>query len=481
MTATTLLQASEEELLVLLQENGLPSTEDVLYTLLLLEQLHASEAVREACAQALEGRLSSAQRLQAKETLSIFQSVVEYLPWMGEYTALQRENFQRYQQHKAPYEPLLMQTAFLLERYLDLGRQLYLLFELPQEAKICFEDMLRYHPNHAEALYALGRIVDYWGDTRKAATYYERCLVSDPDHVYALLELSVLYIKNEAYTEAVELLQHVLEVEPFMTEAHVHLATAYRELDDLERARQFIDIALDINPHQEQALYWLGTWQWKDEGDLEAAIVTFEKGVDHPIHGDSSLLLSGLAQLHAKQLNEPAKARTYFEKSLAANPRQPETFKQYIQLLEAHYQDIGDMETQYERYLNIGPREADVYVAYADFLIKYLRDYHRAYEVLQTALENDIESEALHRRHEELLKRPEIEAIAPPKGGTAVGSEDEDDTEVTLDDLEYILELDDLIDDSDELGGSPDAPSGNDNDSEDDDDDFSGGGAAGDN
>lgn len=448
MKAATILQASEEDLLQLLQQAPTPPYSDELVrTWTLLHYLHPNEIVRETTAPLLQSNQGAEQLDHARRVFAIFGSVLEYLPWMGDYTVLQRNNIQYYRQHKDPYESLLMQSPSLVDRYLDLGKQLHLLFGLTEEAKQCLEDIETYHPELAEVLYALGRIADHEGEPRLAADYYQRCLIQSPDHLYALLELGLLHIHDKAYEEAIALHQRVWEQDPFLSEAHISLARAHHAIGDKGRAKQYLEAALGINAHHEEALYWTGIWQWQDDNDVEAAVETFEKGLDHPVHGDSALLLSGLAKLHDKQLNEPEKARIYYEKSLKVRPRDLETFCLYVQLLERHYQAIGEVQNQYERYITLAPTEPSIYLSYADFLVKYFQHHEAAYAILDNALNNGIESPDLKRRFEQ---------------------------------------LDELIDSSSQVNNSGDNNgSGHsavmDPDDEDDDDDFSGGGAAGDN
>ena len=197
-------------------------------------------------------------------------------------------------------------------------------------------------------------------------------------------------------------------------------------------------------------------WQWQDDNDVEAAVATFEKGVDHPVHGDSALLLAGLARLYAKQPNEPEKARTYYEKSLKANRRQPETFQEYIQLLEEHYQDLGEMQTQYEQYLELEPKEIAIYLNYADFLVKYLQDHAGAQVVLEQAQQRGLQHETLALRLAELSEQLDEDVPETPDGDSEGGTTPHHGDDIDSEDEE------------------------DDDDDDDDDDDFSGGGAAGD-
>lgn len=386
MTEQTLLQATEAEIGVFLAELTGDEVANYSLALALLWQVYPNPTIRETTQQLLENYQTEQERQVIASTLGIFDSIISCMPWAGDYRALQQKNYAVFESDKAPYEELIVKSPVLLEQYLDLGRRLYKLFDLLPEAKTCFESILAHHAELPEALYALGRIVEQERNYKEALVYYQRCIAQDPTHIYAHLQLGILYVEQEqAYDKAIEYYQIVLELEPFMVETHVRMAEAQRALGDWSRAKQFIDIALDVNPHQEQALNLLGWIQWRDEENVEAALATFEKGVDHQIHGDSSLLLASLGQLYQKQLGDMKKARLYYEKSLAANLHQQETLQYLMGILEEHYQDYGTMAQYYERYLTNSQYEPSIHTAYAAFSVKYLNDYETALEQLSKA------------------------------------------------------------------------------------------------
>ena len=165
-----------------------------------------------------------------------------------------------------------------------------------------------------EALYALGRLAERGHEMETALKYYEDCIENNPKHIYGLLQLGILKASIfEDYKGAIVCYDKVVEMEPFMAEIHVRIAEAHYALKDIKRARQFIDIALGINEYQEEALNLLGHIQWHNEEDIPAATETFEKGLDHQVHGDSGLLLASLGDLHNTHLGEYDKAKVYYE------------------------------------------------------------------------------------------------------------------------------------------------------------------------
>lgn len=440
----TLLNSEEETIIKTLE--GLKSSDihQLKDALVLLWQVHSDEDIKNKAFEHLSQILGDSEKNEIEETFSVFKSIIEFLPWMGEYKDLQEVNFSKFIKNKDQYEGLLASSSVLVDSYLDLGRKLYMMFELADQAQTCFEGIVQYNRNNDEALYALGRLAERNEKMDEALDFYQRCIAINEEHVYGSLQLGILKATIlEDYEGAIEHYNKVIEIEPFMGETHVRIAEAHYALGDAKRAKQFIAIALDINEYNEQALDLLGHIQWHYEEEIEEAMETFEKGLDHKIHGDSALLLASLGELHSAHLGEYDKARVYYEKSLKANVAQPDTLRKLIVILENIYQDYGAISTCYENYFRVEKYDAEMYVDYANFLIKYMHDYEFAQMQLNEAFQIDAENDNALK-----VERQITESMG--------GSEDEN--------------IYDTDDDND-----------NDDDGDDDDDDFEGGGAAGDN
>jgi tetratricopeptide (TPR) repeat protein len=436
----TLLNADDATILSTLDNLDTTSLKEVKDALVLLWQIHPDEEIKDKTLAHLSILLEEVEKNQIETTFSVFGSILEYLPWMGDYTALQAEKFVQFTKGKAHYESLLVGSCILVEYYLDLGRKLYMMFDLVEEAQVCFEGIVRYAPKNDEALYALGRLAERSHRMETALTYYETCIKSNPNHIYGLLQLGILKASIfEDYEGAIACYDRVVEIEPFMAETHVRIAEAHYALKDIKRARQFIDIALGINEYQEEALNLLGEIQWHYEEDIDAAIETFEKGLDHQLHGDSGLLLASLGDLHNTYLGEYDKAKVYYEKSLKVEPRQGQTLRKLVNILENISQDYGAVSICYETYLMTEKTDLSLYIDYANFLIKYMHDYTFAKVQLESALLIDADNE---------------------------------------DALKVLRQISEYLDDDPDDNDFQDE---NDDDDDDDDDDFVGGGAAGDN
>lgn len=350
----------------------------------LLAELHEEADIREQAAAKLKAYFPKQAAALTKEEFAVFHSILSHLPWEGDFRELQQKNYWKFAKIQADFAPLMLQYVYYRERYLNLGRKLYLLFDLSAEAQNCFETILQTAPQIADAAYSLGRILEKQNELQSAKAYYQKALTEEPQHVYALLQLGQLYCRLDSQPEkALPLFEQVVEEEPYLTEVYIRLGEAHFMLEDFERCRQYVDIALSINEYNEEALDLLATLYRKIEHDYDKAIETYQKGLDHQVHADSGLLLGRLAEMYVEDLQAYDKGRLFYQRSLQAQPAQPERLQKYIQLLLNQMQDYGAALDAYEQYLEAVPSDWTMRLAYADFLSEYIHDYWQAAEVLK--------------------------------------------------------------------------------------------------
>lgn len=359
-------------------------------SLALPAMMHPDESIRQSAQQLLMLLMAPANYQHVEQGFEIFNSILQFYPWMGDYHTLQRQNFERFLSVRTPYLAMIANAPFYADIYLDLGRKMYMLFGLEDEALMCFEDILTYNNNHAEAYYAEGRIFEKRSHYSRALVHYERCVALQPQHIYGLLQLG--WIKSNIFNKHNEAIYHynkVVEVDPYMLEVNIRLAEAYYALGEIDRCKQFVDIALSINEFHPEALNLLATVQWKNENDYEKAQETLQKGLDHQLHGDSGLLLASLAEMQVEYFQEYPKGRTFYEKSLAAQPNQPDTVRKFVRLLITHFQAPDAAREVYEAFLQHQPRHAAIRLEYAQMLIQYFQDFELAAEHLRLSLQWD--------------------------------------------------------------------------------------------
>jgi tetratricopeptide (TPR) repeat protein len=327
--------------------------------LIIISQLHEDENLRNAALAALKNEYTPAELIAQSQCFEIFRTIERLFPWENaEHIHTQLGNYSFFVQNAADYRALLCRFAPYRELYLRLAQQLYLLYEAAGEAAQILEEIISYCTTDAEAFYALARIRQTQGQLVAATALYEHCLQLEPAHFYALSALAALLAKNpEQYEYALALYHRAIAVEPYSSELYAEMAQVCYTAKEEARAHQMIEIALSINPHQPTALNLLARYYLEVKQDLNLAIETYQKGLDHPLHGDNPLLLAGMAALSAESLQEYQKARIYYEKSLKADPRQAETTIKYARLLLDFFHDQHAAAAALSTYLAHCPQD----------------------------------------------------------------------------------------------------------------------------
>jgi DNA-directed RNA polymerase subunit alpha len=114
-----------------------------------------------------------------------------------------------------------------------------------------YANVLEQDPDHTEAAFRSGVILDQAGEDEEAMAMYERCTEHPPAHVNALLNLVVLYEESGRLDEADELVQSVIEEHPNHTRARElakSIESSYTMVFDeqLQRERDSLDAILDV-------------------------------------------------------------------------------------------------------------------------------------------------------------------------------------------------------------------------------------------
>jgi tetratricopeptide (TPR) repeat protein len=433
---------------------------DAVYkALVLVWQLNPDENLQNIAKDKLDDFHDFSQLVAINNHFEIFRSLNEVMPWTDASAAgVQRSNFVIFGQYLPDYELLIASYALYAELLLDAGRKLLLIFQLAEEAKICFEIIVKYNSDNDEALYAIGRLEDRSGNLAKALEFYERAITANPDNSFAQMQTGILKTALfEKYEEALHHFSKASESDPYSVEPYIRMAESAFKMGNIPQTRQFLEIALGINEYHEEALNMFGTLQWKIEEDYDAAVETFKKGIDHKVHEDSALLLKSLGDIYAEHFQDFNIAKLFYDKSLKANPAQKTLLQYYVPFVLKQFQDLGAVEKAYADFLNLRTKDTEMLTAYANFLCEYLNDFDSAYNYLERALELD----ANHQPALKLMRKISDYVDTSNNEDEDLDEEDDDDT-VTID----VIELDD---------------DWNDDEDDDDDDDFSGGGAAGDN
>jgi len=149
-----------------------------------------------------------------------------------------------------------------------------------------FETYLSLDPVNIDVLFLLGSLYLEQGDRKEAQEYFLRCTKVDPDHVDCLNSLGYLYAEQGLHLDKAEaMIQMALKTDPqngayldsmgwiyfkkgeydkalnYLNQAdrflddpviYEHLGDVYFQLDQLEEARKFWSLSLDMKPDQEE-------------------------------------------------------------------------------------------------------------------------------------------------------------------------------------------------------------------------------------
>jgi len=135
--------------------------------------------------------------------------------------------------------------------------------------------------------------------------------------VRADFESALLLLEQEQYASGIALLVKVTEAAPDLTAAHIDLAIAYGQVDDLERAEASIKRALELNPRHPVAYNELGILQRK-KGRFEDARKSYERALE--LHPDFHFARRNLAILCDVYLADVSCALKHYELYAAAVP-----------------------------------------------------------------------------------------------------------------------------------------------------------------
>jgi DNA-directed RNA polymerase subunit alpha len=95
-----------------------------------------------------------------------------------------------------------------------------------EAARVLYEKVIEEDPDHARALFRLGRYHMTWGDEDEAVSFYERCCKQVPSHGNALINLGLLYEDRSNFELAIRCYQTVLKAIPDHSRATMFLKDA---------------------------------------------------------------------------------------------------------------------------------------------------------------------------------------------------------------------------------------------------------------
>ena len=117
-----------------------------------------------------------------------------------------------------------------------------------QEALDLFEQVLALNPNHADALYHVGFILHGAGHYVQASDYYQRAIHAEPLHLHSYLMLCKVLESQNRGQEAIQIVQHAVQLMPHEAQAHCQLASSLLRFNNAHLVPAYLESILPQFP-----------------------------------------------------------------------------------------------------------------------------------------------------------------------------------------------------------------------------------------
>ena len=189
---------------------------------------------------------------------------------------------------------------------------------------------------------------------------------------------AVTAIKNKNYTEAKNLLEKAIAIQPEMFEANHNLAILNFQLGDLDSSILYFEKSKKIRPKFSQVYFNLGLAYDKVK-KIDLAIINFKKVIK--FDPNNSIALYNIGNLYKKKL-ETIKAEKYLNKSLYLNPNFVKTYDELFALY--------DQSNQIEKFSNLLDKakkilkEKDLVKYYEAVLFYNQKNFKQTIQILES-------------------------------------------------------------------------------------------------
>ena len=109
-------------------------------------------------------------------------------------------------------------------------------------------------PAKSNKYYQAGLQAQQGGDLRIAEIFYQKGLADSPEHLNSMINLSAIYVQQERYRDAEEILWVILGVDKSNSKALVNLGVINLYLGRNSKAEKYFLKALQANPQEENGL-----------------------------------------------------------------------------------------------------------------------------------------------------------------------------------------------------------------------------------
>jgi predicted O-linked N-acetylglucosamine transferase (SPINDLY family) len=166
-----------------------------------------------------------------------------------------------------------------IEAKLDLGIEYHKSGQL-EAAAACYQQVLQWQRNRADAWHLLGLIAYQQQQYETAIAQINRAIALNPDAPSFHNNLGSVYQKQQKLTEAIASHQKAIQLQPKYVEAHYNLAVAYQGQNKLASAIECYQKVVQIQPNYAQAYYNLGK-VYEEQKEPQQALNCYQKAIQH--------------------------------------------------------------------------------------------------------------------------------------------------------------------------------------------------------
>ena len=146
------------------------------------------------------------------------------------------------------------------------------------KAENFFRIILKSQPQHFEAYYFLGIILNELNKLDEAEANYQNAIKFKPDFAEAYYNLAVTLVKSKKLEEGIKNYQNAIKFKPDFAIAHNNLGNVLNKLERLNEAEVSYQNAIKFKPDFAEAYYNLGN-VYRDIGKLNDSELNYKKAI----------------------------------------------------------------------------------------------------------------------------------------------------------------------------------------------------------
>ncbi len=193
----------------------------------------------------------------------------------------------------------------------------------------CYSDFIDDNPYSFTAWYNLGNAYLKMEDHEQAIWAYDYCTLINDEFGPVYFNMGNAYLSTERFTKAIEAFLKSNELDGDDPSALCYIGECHEQLGELDLAKKYYRLALDLAPSLPDA--WLGLGIVEDlEGRTKEGLTLIHKALE--LAPENAGIYHVLAGAYEK-LEEFEKAQENYEMALAIEPDDEECLLNYVELL----------------------------------------------------------------------------------------------------------------------------------------------------